>query len=204
MPPRSKIGAHFAFVLLFILTFCPPLWNFILINNNFWTVSARALIFHVRPWYHYFLPLTLLIIFEQRKLELLYFTWVFKSTRPFRGYQHFYPVTLEFDLFFENFNLVYNFWTVSARHVIFHMNIPSGKTFLWAPTFLTMWPWSWSLMFFKNFNLAFKFWTVSVRVVIFFYEYFIIQDVSMGINNFDLVTLYRSLTCLLKSLNSSC
>ena len=29
-----------------ILSFCPPLWNFNL-ANNFWTVSPRALIFHM-------------------------------------------------------------------------------------------------------------------------------------------------------------
>ena len=45
-------------------------------------------------------------------------------TRPFLGYQHFYPVTLEFDPFFENFNLANNISTVSARVFIFHMNIP--------------------------------------------------------------------------------
>ena len=29
-----------------ILSFCPPLWNYNL-ANNFWTVNARALIFHM-------------------------------------------------------------------------------------------------------------------------------------------------------------
>ena len=44
----------------------------------------------------------------------------------------FYHVTLtfEFDSFFENFNIAYNFCTVSARDMIFHMNIPCDKTFL--------------------------------------------------------------------------
>ena len=41
------------------------------------------------------------------------------------------PVTfaLELDLFFENFNLANNFWTVSARALIFHISIPGDKTF---------------------------------------------------------------------------
>ena len=46
MPPRSKIGGHIVFVLSVILSFCHSLWNFNL-ANNFWTVSARALMFHM-------------------------------------------------------------------------------------------------------------------------------------------------------------
>ena len=49
----------------------------------------------------------------------------------------FYPVTLtlEYDPFFENFNLAYNFWTVGAKALIFHMSIPCDKTFQWVPLF---------------------------------------------------------------------
>ena len=52
----------------------------------------------------------------------------------------FYPVMLilEFDPFFENFNLANNFGRVSARALIFHMNIPCDKTFPWVPLFLTL------------------------------------------------------------------
>ena len=65
----------------------------------------------------------------------------------------FYPVTLtlEFDPFFENINLADNFWTVSARTLIFHMNIPCDKTFPWAPSFspcgldLGVWTIFWNL-----------------------------------------------------------
>ena len=124
-----------------ILSFCPPLWNFNL-ANNFWTVCARALIFHMNipcdntfPWYHYFYPVTL---------------------------------TLEFDPFFENFNIAYNFWTVIARTLIFHMSNPCDKTFSWVPLFFTLWPWPWSLAhFFENFNLTNNFWTASARALIF-------------------------------------
>ena len=40
----------------------------------------------------------------------------------------------KFDLFIENFNLANNLWTVNARALIFHMNIPSGKNFLYVQT----------------------------------------------------------------------
>ena len=47
------------------------------------------------------------------------------------------PVTLtfEFDLLLKNFNLANNFWTVSARALIFHMSIPGDKTFPYIPLF---------------------------------------------------------------------
>ena len=75
MPPRSKYGGQIVFVILSVchsvsLSFCPPLWNFNL-ANNFWKVSARALIFHMSipcdktfpwvPWFFY--PVTLALEF---------------------------------------------------------------------------------------------------------------------------------------------
>ena len=84
--------------------------NFNLVNN-FWTVSSKALIFHMSipcdktfqwvplfftmwPWPScliYFLKtLNLLITFEQWVLELWYFTWVFLVIRPFSGYHYFF------------------------------------------------------------------------------------------------------------------
>ena len=44
----------------------------------------------------------------------------------------FYPVTLtlESGLLFEYFNLVNNIWLLSAKALIFHMNIPCDKIFL--------------------------------------------------------------------------
>ena len=47
-------------------------------------------------------------------------------------------LTSEFDPLFDNFNLAYNFWTVSARALIFHRSIPCDKTFPWVPLFLTL------------------------------------------------------------------
>ena len=38
-------------------------------------------------------------------------------------------LTLEFDPFFENFNLPNNFLTVTARALIFHISDPSDKAF---------------------------------------------------------------------------
>ena len=127
MPPRLEIGGHIVFVLSVILSscqsvillFCPPLWNFNHLANNFWTVSARALIFHMSIPCDETIP------------------WV-----PF-----FYPVTviLEFDPVFVNFILAKIFWTVSTRALIFHMSIPCDETFPWVPLFFTLWPWPWSL-----------------------------------------------------------
>ena len=104
-----------------ILSFCPPLWNFNL-ANKFWTVSARALIFHMS------IP----------------------CDKTFKWLPLFDPVilTLEFDPYFNNFNLADNYWSVSARAFIFHTSIPCDKTFRWVPLFFTMWPWPWSLIHF--------------------------------------------------------
>ena len=119
MPLRSKIGGHIVFVLSVILHVCHsaflsfslPLWSFYL-ANNIWTVTARALIFHMSfpcdetfpsvtlfftlwawPWSytHFLKTLTLLILFEQRVLEFLCFTWVFLVTRPVSRYHYFLP-----------------------------------------------------------------------------------------------------------------
>ena len=62
-PHDWRSGGHIVFVLSVIPSFCPPLWNFNL-ANNFWTVSARALIFHMNiscdktfPWVPLFFTL---------------------------------------------------------------------------------------------------------------------------------------------------
>ena len=99
--PRDRWSGGILF--LSCLLFCPPLWNFYL-ANNFRTVSARALIFHMSipcdktfPWVpllfypvtltlefdSFFETQTLLIIFEQWVLELWYFIWIFHVIRPF-------------------------------------------------------------------------------------------------------------------------
>ena len=98
-----------------LLSFCPPFWNLNL-ANNFWTVSARALIFHMRspfektflwvpllwtlwpwPWSltHFLITLTLLITCELCALEVWYFTWLFLVRRSFRGYHYFWHCDLD-------------------------------------------------------------------------------------------------------------
>ena len=95
-------------------------------------------------WVPFFLPcdldlgvwpifgkLTLLITFEQWVLRLWYFTWVSLVIRPFLGFHYFLPCDLDlrvWHLLFKNFNVAKNFWIVSARALIFHMNIPSVGT----------------------------------------------------------------------------
>ena len=94
--------------------------------------------------------LTLLITLQQWVLELWYLTWIFPVIRPFCGYHYLLPCDLDLDVwsFFENFNLANNFSTVSDKALIFYMNIPCCKTFLWVPLFSTLWPWPWSLTHF--------------------------------------------------------
>ena len=95
-----------------ILSFRHSPWNFNL-ANNFLTVVARALIYHMSipcdktfPWVplfftmwpwpwsltHFKKTLTLLITFEQWVLELWYFTWVSLVIKPFRGYHYFFTL----------------------------------------------------------------------------------------------------------------
>ena len=60
-------------------------------------------------------------------LELWYFTWVSLVVRPFLGFHYFLPCDLDlrvWHLLFKNFNVAKNFWILSARALIFYMNIP--------------------------------------------------------------------------------
>ena len=79
--------------------------------------------------------LTLLITFEQRVLELWYFTWVFLVIRPFPGFIIFDTVTLtlDFDPFFENLLITFEQWVLELW--ISLMNIPCDTTFPWVPLF---------------------------------------------------------------------
>ena len=81
----------------------------------------------------FFETLTFLITFEQWVLELWYFTWVFLVIkRPFSGYYQFLHCDLDLggwpNLKKNNFNLAYNFWTVSAKVLLYTMSISSGST----------------------------------------------------------------------------
>ena len=129
LPPRLKIGgilflSCLSFYHSVILSIYNSVWNFSL-ANEFSTMSTRALIFHM-------------------------ITWVIFVTRHSHGYQHFWPCDLDLGVWptFWKLNLAYNFWTVSARALIFNMIIFCDKTFLRVSTSLTLWPWPW-LTFWK-------------------------------------------------------
>ena len=69
----------------------------------------------------------------------------------------FYPVT-----FFENFNLAINFWTVSARALIFNMSIPCDKTFPGAQLLFILWPWL--PIFFLSCDLDLEFYPFFLKL----------------------------------------
>jgi hypothetical protein len=151
-------------LFLSCLSFRHSVWNFNL-ANNFWMVHTRALIFDMSviygktfPWASNFLTmwpwpwcltylwktLTLVITFKWYVLGCWYFTWVFHVWQDLlMGTTIFDLVTLTlmFDLLIKNFNLVYNFWMVCTRALIYDMSVPYCKTIPWVPNFLTMWPW---------------------------------------------------------------
>jgi hypothetical protein len=81
---------------------------------------------------------------------LSYFTCLFLMMRPFIWYHNLDPLTLEFDLLIKNFNLDCNFWLVGAGAFIFHMCIPSGKTFHLIPWLWPSYCLPWTLTFFSK------------------------------------------------------
>ena len=100
--------------------------------QNFSTVSARALIFHMIipcdmsfPWVSFFL----------------------------------YPVTLHFEFNpLKKLTLLITFGKVSTRTLKFHKSIPCDKTFPCEPYFFTLCPWPWSFTYFlKTFTLLITF-----------------------------------------------
>ena len=142
-------------------------------------------------------------------LVLWYFTWVFLMIRPFLGYIIFYLValTLEFDPFVKKLNLAYNYWTVSTRALIFHMNITCDKTFLLKPLFLTLWSWPWSLTdFLKTLTLLITFeqWVLELWYLtwVFFvirtfrgYQQFWPCDLDLGVDPFaEILKLFLLIT----------
>ena len=78
---------------------------------------------------------------------------------------------------------------MSCRVLTFHLNIVSGKTFTWVPAFFTLWSWPWSVTYFlKRLTLLITFekWMLELWYFIWvFYE----SSLSIGTNDFDLVTL---------------
>ena len=104
------MGAIIFYPVTLTLEFDPFLKNFNL-ANNFWTVSPRALIFHMSILCDKTFPL----------VPLFFTLW---------------PWTWSMTHFFKTLTLLNNFWSVSARALIFHMSIPCVKNFLWFYYFL--------------------------------------------------------------------
>ena len=94
-----------------------------------------------------------------------------------------------------NFNLANNFWTVSAKALIFHMNIPCDKTFSWVPLFFTLWPWPWNLThFLKTLALLITFELWVLELLYFTWVFLVIRpgvpifflpcDLDLGVDPF--------------------
>jgi hypothetical protein len=126
--------------------------------------------------------------------------------RPFIWYHDLDPLTLEFDLLFKNFNLGHNFWFVGGRAFIFHLCIPSGKTFL-----LISWPWHsdlgpWSLTFFSKtltLVITFDWWVVVLHISLVFSFW---QDLSfdtMTLTHWYLTFFPKTLTLIISRCNCS-
>ena len=76
--------------------------------------------------------LTLVITYELLDIGLSHFTCVFLVTSHLSHHTiifDFVTLTLKVDLLFKNFNLGHNILTFRDRAFIFHMCIPSDKTF---------------------------------------------------------------------------
>ena len=130
--------------------------------NNFWIASARALIFHKSipcdknfPWISlFFYPVTLTLEFDPfyENFYLANIVWtvnaralIFHMSIPWDKIFPWVPLIFTLwhwpwncigPIFKKNFNLAKNFWTMSARVLIFHLSIPCDKTFPWVPLFL--------------------------------------------------------------------
>ena len=130
------------------------------VGNNFWTVGSRALVFHMCIlWDKTFqwVPTILTLwpwsftYFFFKNVKLANYFWTVRSrTFMFHLGTNNCDLDLGIYLLVENFNFVINIWIVSAKALIFHMSIFSIRTFLWVPTFLTLWPWPWSLAYVLN------------------------------------------------------
>ena len=108
--------------------------------------------------------LTLLITFKHWMLGLWYSTCYFLVTIPFREYYQFWPC--DFDDFFENISFTKNFWTVSARALIFHLNISRDKNILLIMNRFDFVNLSFKIgLLFENFNLLITFqkWVIAFK-----------------------------------------
>ena len=116
--------------------------------NNFWKMSARALIFHMsisrdQPGYQHILPCDLdlwvwLTIWKVH-IRALICHISFILTWPFWGYHHlyFYHVTLSLNLQTLNLQIILNSECFN-KSLKFQKIIPCDETFRWVPTFFTL------------------------------------------------------------------
>ena len=82
----------------------------------------------------------------------------------------------------ETLTLLINFWTVSARALIFHMGIPCDKTFPWVPLFFTLWPLLWILTnFLKIFTLLITFEKWVLELWYFIRVHFLPFDLALWV-----------------------
>jgi hypothetical protein len=165
-----------------------PLFKNFNIGHIFWMASDKAFIFHMCvpykqdlsigikcltlwPWpcslTHFSKTLTLAISFEWQVIRLSYFICVSLWHDLSIDTKLFDLVTLKFDPLFKNFNIGHIFWMVSDRAFVFHMCVPYDKYFLTVLSFLTLWPWPWSLTQFLKTNFGHIFWMVSDRAFVF-------------------------------------
>ena len=128
--------------------------EFYIFLNYFWTVSDRALIFHMNILWNKALSWvpTILIWWPWPtfwKLSFVKNTWTVRvntfhmnisRVKAFLWVPIFlYSVTFTLAYYcFKSNNLAKNFWTVSARALIFHMNIHCDKIFVLVLTFFTL------------------------------------------------------------------
>ena len=138
------------------------------LDHIFWTVRYRAFIFHMcipcdktLPWVPYLFELmTLTVTFglHYKNFNLHHFwtvtdrAFIFHMCVPCDKTFPSVPniltvwtltyilnlVTLTFDLYFENFNIDHNFWTIRERSFVFNMCVPRDKTFTSVRNFLNL------------------------------------------------------------------
>ena len=138
------------------------------------------------PWLltYFWKNLTLAITFEPQEIRLhiigMCSLWQDLSV----GTKNFdlVTLTLTFDVLLKKLNLGYDFWTKRNKAFILQVCIPCGKTFLFIPKILTLWPWPWLLTYFwKKLNLDHNFWTKSDKALI-LHIYSLWQDLTVDTN----------------------
>jgi hypothetical protein len=111
----------------------------LLVNEIFWILCTRTLIFHMST----------------------YSLW----QDLFMGTNIFDHLTLVFNPLAENLNLGYIIWMVGTRALTFLMSFPCNETILWVPKKLNLWPWAWCMIyFFKTLVISFKWLWYFIQV----------------------------------------